>query len=152
MRKGNSSEQQKRPRKIRKYNPLRNTKGSFQIKSAYSGVLAKTFTIEVLRWNFQNTMNLAACETNISRAPWISREAPKKDFFFLRTCTGFIIHMCVGHTVLSIPHKPAKKEALRVSRRGPPSATPCSSLLLHAWSTPRDRNTHERANKVHTQK
>lgn len=97
MRKGNSSEQQKRPRKIRKYNPLRNTKGSFQIKSAYSGVLAKIFTIEVLRWNFQNTMNLAACETNISRAPWISREAPKRIFFSKNLHRIYYSYVCGSH-------------------------------------------------------
>lgn len=47
--------------------------------------------------------------------------------------------MCIwmGHTVVGIPHKPAKKEALRMSRRGPPSDTPCSSLLLHSCNTPR---------------
>lgn len=129
---------------------LETLRAHFRSKSAYAGVLAKTFTTEVLWWNFQNTMNLAKFETNISRAPWISKEAPNR-IFFLRTCTG-LINMCVGHTVLSIPHKPAKKEALRVSRRGPPSATPCSSLLLHACSRPRDRNTHKRANKVHKQK
>lgn len=43
----------------------------------------------------------------------------------------------MGHTVVGIPHKPAKKEALRMSRRGPPSDTPCSSLLLHSCNTPR---------------
>lgn len=57
--------------------------------------------------------------------------------------------MCGGHTALSIPHKPAKKEALRVSRRGPPSASPCS-LLLQACSRPRDRHTQRRADNVHT--
>lgn len=152
MRKGNSSEQQKRPRKSENIILLETLRAHFRSKSAYTGVLAKTFTKEVLWWNFHTTINLAAFETNISRAPWISREAPNRIFFFLRTCTGFIINVCVGHTVLSIPHKPAKKEALRVSRSGPPSATPCSSLLLHACSRPGDRNTHKRANRVHTQK
>lgn len=39
MAKRNSSQQQKRPRKIRKHNPLRNTRGSFQIKiSLYLGI------------------------------------------------------------------------------------------------------------------
>lgn len=49
------------------------------------------------------------------------------------------ICVCIwmGHTVAGIPHKPAKKEALRMSRRGPPSDTPCSSLLLHSCNTPR---------------
>lgn len=119
-------------------------------KSAYPGALSKTFTIEVPRWDFQNTRNLAAFETPISRAPWISSEAPNRIFFclFLRTSTGFI-NVCGGHTALSIPHKPAKKEALRVSRRGPPSASPCS-LLLQACSRPRDRHTQRRADNVHT--
>lgn len=59
MAKRNSSQQQKRPRKIRKHNPLRNTRGSFQIKislSAYTWVLVRTFTIEAHWLNFQNEL------------------------------------------------------------------------------------------------
>lgn len=47
------------------------------------------------------------------------------------------VYIWMGYTVAGIPHKPAKKEALRMSRRGPPSDTPCSSLLLHSCNTPR---------------
>lgn len=49
------------------------------------------------------------------------------------------VYIWMGYTVAGIPHKPAKKEALRMSRRGPPSDTPCSSLLLHSCNTPRKK-------------
>ena len=86
-------------------------------------------------------------ELIISRAPWISREVPNR-ICFQEPAQNLLT--CAGHTVLSIPHKPAKKEALRLSRRGPPSAAPGGSLPAHPCSAPAAETT-QGADKVHTE-
>lgn len=95
MVKRDSSQQQKRPRKIKDIILLEIQRAHFGSKSAYTGVLTETFTIGVHGWKFQNMGNLAAFGTNYLKSPLHFQRGAKQDLF-PRTCPGFI-NVCRSH-------------------------------------------------------